>query len=229
VQDPDQPVRQRPDGKRVRKWHSGYRTKRDAERARVELLARVDQGGYVEPSRLTLGRFLRDQWLPSMAGRVRPTTMSGYRTNLERYVMPRLGGVLMQRLTPAHLNTLYGELEATGGRGGRPLSARTVQSMHMTLRKALGDAARWGVVPRNVATLADPPTPRRAELATWSAGDLKAFSTTSRASASRRCGTWPPAPGCAAARSSACAGLTSTSTGPGWRYAAPWCWLAAEW
>jgi hypothetical protein len=27
-------------GKRIRKWHSGYRTKRDAERARTELLSR---------------------------------------------------------------------------------------------------------------------------------------------------------------------------------------------
>jgi hypothetical protein len=32
-----------PDGKRIRKWHSGYRTKRLAEVARVELLASLDQ------------------------------------------------------------------------------------------------------------------------------------------------------------------------------------------
>jgi hypothetical protein len=61
-----------PDGKRIRKWHSGYRTKRDAERARVELLARLDQGGYVEPSRLTVAAFLRDHWLPGLAGQVTP-------------------------------------------------------------------------------------------------------------------------------------------------------------
>ena len=56
------------DGKRVRKWHSGYRTKKDAERARVELLARVDQGGYVEPSRLTVVAFRVDHWLPGLTG-----------------------------------------------------------------------------------------------------------------------------------------------------------------
>jgi hypothetical protein len=32
-----------PDGRRVRRWHSGCRTKRDAERARTELLARLDR------------------------------------------------------------------------------------------------------------------------------------------------------------------------------------------
>lgn len=61
-----------PDGKRVRRWHSGYRTKRDAERARTELLARVDQGSYVEPSRLTVAVFLRQQWLPGLPGRSVP-------------------------------------------------------------------------------------------------------------------------------------------------------------
>jgi hypothetical protein len=135
---------QGPDGKRQRKWHSGYRTRKDAERARVELLAQVDHGIYVEPSRLTVAAFLRDQWLLALTGQVRPTTLHSYRSNLERYVLPRIGQLPLQRLTPAHLNTLYGALLAAGGRDGQPLSARTVQAIHMTVRKALGDAARWG-------------------------------------------------------------------------------------
>jgi hypothetical protein len=42
-----------PDGKRQRKWHSGYKTKRDAERALADQLAKLEQGAYVEPSRMT--------------------------------------------------------------------------------------------------------------------------------------------------------------------------------
>jgi integrase len=164
-----------PDGKRVRRWHSGFRTKRDAERARVELLARLDQGTYVEPSRLTVAVFLRDQWLPGLAGQVRPTTLHAYRTNLERYVLPAIGATLLQRLTPAHLNQLYAALLAAGGRDGRQLSARTVQSVAMTVRKAIGDAARWGLLHRNVAALASPPKPRRADMRTWTAEQLRAF------------------------------------------------------
>jgi hypothetical protein len=63
-----------PDGKRIRKWHSGYRTKRDAERTRVELLGTLDQGRYVEPAKITVAAFLRDQWLPSLKVQVRPGT-----------------------------------------------------------------------------------------------------------------------------------------------------------
>jgi integrase len=164
-----------PDGRRQRRWHSGYRTRKDAERARVELLAQVDHGIYVEPSRLTVAVFLRDQWLLALTGQVRPTTLHSYRSNLERYVLPRIGQLPLQRLTPAHLNTLYGALLAAGGRDGQPLSARTVQAIHMTVRKALGDAARWGLVVRNVAALASPPKPRRAEMRTWTAAELRAF------------------------------------------------------
>jgi integrase len=164
-----------PDGRRVRRWHSGYRTKKDAERARTELLARVDQGSYVEPSRLTVAAFVQQQWLPGLAGQVRPTTLHAYRTNLERYLLPRIGATLLQRLTPAHLNGLYAALLAAGGRDGAPLSARTVQSVAMTVRKAIGDAARWGLVHRNVAALASPPRPRHADMRTWTAEELRRF------------------------------------------------------
>ncbi len=63
-------------GKRQRRWHSGYRTKRDAERARVALLSAVDSGTYIDPSDVTLADYLRDDWLPS-----RRPTMSEQATN----------------------------------------------------------------------------------------------------------------------------------------------------
>ena len=171
-----------PDGKRQRKWHSGYRTRKDAERARIELLARLDQGSYVEPSRLTLAAFLRDQWLPGLTGRVRPTTVHGYTTNLERYVLPRVGQVTLQRLTPAQLNTLYAALLAGGGKDGRPLSARTVQAIHMPVRKALRG-------PSGPATSPSWPTRRAPRGPTYGPGRPKSCvgsSPTSRASG------WPP-------------------------------------
>lgn len=58
-------------GKRRQKWHSGYRTKRDAERARVDLLSKFDRGEYVEPSHQTLGEFLTE-WLRTIEPTLRP-------------------------------------------------------------------------------------------------------------------------------------------------------------
>jgi integrase len=158
-----------PDGRRIRKWHSGYRTRKDAERARVELLATLDRGSYVEPSKLTVAAFLRDHWLPSLRAQVRPSMWAEHKSKVEVHLVPAIGGVLLQRLTPGHLNAVYADLLERG------LSARTVLHVHATIRRALADATRWGLVPRNVALLASPPRPGRPELQVWTAADLRSF------------------------------------------------------
>jgi integrase len=157
------------DGRRVRKWHSGFRTKKDAEQAQAELLAKVGQGAYVEPSKRTMGPFLREDWLPGLRSQVRPSTWAEHRSKVEVHLIPAIGGVLLQRLTPGHLNTVYADLLERG------LSARTVLHVHATIRRALADATRWGLVPRNVALLASPPRPARPELQVWTAADLRSF------------------------------------------------------
>ena len=158
-----------PDGKRIRKWHPGYPNEKAAERARVELLAALGRGAYVEPSKRTTGAFLREDWLPGLRAQVRPSTWAEHKSKVEVHLAPALGGVLLQRLTPGHLNALYAGLLERG------LSARTVLHVHATIRRALADATRWGLVPRNVALLASPPRPGRTELQVWTAADLRGF------------------------------------------------------
>jgi integrase len=166
-------------GKRRREWHSGYRTKREAEEARIEILGRLQRGEHVAASRLTLASFLEDQWLPSIRASVREGTFESYRRNVRSHLVPRLGNVALQALTPPQLNAFYAELLADGRRdrsGG--LSPRTVRYIHTILRRALQAAVRWQLVARNVADLADPPSPkatRPAPMLTWSADELSRF------------------------------------------------------
>ena len=89
-----------PDGRRVRKWHSGYKTKKEAEQARVELLGKLGQGAYVEPSKLILAAFLREHWLPGLRSQVRPSTWAEHKSKVEVHIVPAIGGVQLQRLTP---------------------------------------------------------------------------------------------------------------------------------
>lgn len=72
-------------GKRRQKWHSGYRTRRDAERARIDLLSRFDRGEYVEPSHQTLGEFL-NEWLKAIEPTVRLSTFDSYSRNVRNHV-----------------------------------------------------------------------------------------------------------------------------------------------
>ena len=81
----------------------------------------------------------------------------------------------LQRLTTARVGAFYGELVTSGGKGGRPLSPKTVRYVHTTLRRALRDAVADGLVVRNVAAQARPPRARRVEMHTWTAEQVGIF------------------------------------------------------
>ena len=164
-----------PNGKRRRRSVGGFRTKREAKAAEAEALRRIRDGVLVEPSRLTVGAYLTELWLPSMASQVRATTLGGYRHNVRAYIVPRLGDIPLQRLSTARVGAFYGELVASGGQKGRPLSPKTVRYVHTTLRRALRDAVADGLVVRNVAAQTRPPRARRVEMHTWTAAEVGAF------------------------------------------------------
>jgi integrase len=165
-------------GKRVRKWHSGYATRKEAERARTEILSRLDGGTYVEPLRQTYGDFLEQDWLPAIRTRVRPSTWDSYARNVRLHIVPELGSERLQAITPARLNRLYAEMLESGRIGSaRGLAPKTVRYVHGIIRKAFADAVRWNVVQRNVADLADPPKVGAAgrEMQAWTADELRTF------------------------------------------------------
>ena len=66
-------------------------------------------------------------------------------------LVPALGRLPLQKLAPQHVQAFLNEKLASH------LSPRTVQYLRAVLRRALGQAVKWGLVPRNVATLVDPP------------------------------------------------------------------------
>jgi integrase len=158
-----------PDGKRTFKYHSGYATKRAAQQARTELLGALDRNTYVAPDKTTVAGYLRGQWLPVVQPRLRPGTWVEYRRKAETHLIPAIGHVPLQQLTTAMLNALYQQLLDRG------VGPRTVQYVHATIRKALNDAVRWGLLVRNPALHAAAPLPPRTQMRTWSAAELRWF------------------------------------------------------
>ena len=71
---------------------------------------------------------------------------------------PAIGRTKLAKLSPQDLQRLLNRMLENG------LSPRTVQYTHAVLRRALGQATKWGVVPRNVALLVDPPRVSRPEV-----------------------------------------------------------------
>jgi integrase len=164
-------------GERRQRSKGGFRTKRECQEALNEALTRLREATFVRSSPRELGAFLVDEWLSAVRPpRVRPSTWASYRMAVDRHIVPTLGGVVLQALTPAHLATFYRGLFDDGRRDGRGgLSPKSVRNIHGVLHAALRDAVRWGYLPRNVAAVADLPKGMTPEMQVWSPEQLGNF------------------------------------------------------
>lgn len=172
------------DGQRRQKWESGFRTRKLAEARLNEVMVALQRDEYVEPTKVTLGEYLTRTWLPSIEpvpgvdGRLKPSTWASYEAEVTNHVVPRIGHLPLRSVTAGHLDALYRELLVSGrldGKGG--LSSSTVAYIHRIIRKALHDAMRSGLVTRNAADMAQPPTKSRKVKIIWTADEAREFLT----------------------------------------------------
>src|SRR5690242_10417240 len=78
-----------------------FATKKEAESALAKWLVEIERGTAVEPSRLTVAE-LAKKWLDTVAAhKVKPTTLEDYDATLRVHVLPALGAIPIQKLTPA--------------------------------------------------------------------------------------------------------------------------------
>lgn len=132
-------------GRRRQRWHSGYRTKKEASAALAELVSSVNRGAYVPKSRQTLSGYV-EEWLAAIAPTVRPSTHYSYARNLRLHVLPYLGSTPLAAVDAGALNGLYARLLADGRRDheGGGLSARSVRYVHTIAHRAFKDAVAMG-------------------------------------------------------------------------------------
>ncbi|MDX6266525.1 MAG: hypothetical protein QOD70_1265, partial [Frankiales bacterium] len=96
-------------GRRKQLVKGGFPTKRDAEEAMADALAKAARGQLVLPSRLTVGGYL-EQWLAVVRPSLAAAAWTNYRSCLKLYVWPHLEDVPLTKLTGAMITSLYGAL-----------------------------------------------------------------------------------------------------------------------
>ena len=134
------------------------RTKQEVAEKLRKAIAERDDGLAFDAENLTLAEYLK-RWLEgSVQGSVAKSTFERYEQLSRVHIVPALGKVKLKKLTPAHVQSLYRTKIDEG------LAERTVEYIHATLRKALGQAVKWQLVSRNVAEAATAPRPRKREM-----------------------------------------------------------------
>ena len=160
-------VRDPETGKRKRKWHSFKGGKREAQIECARLIADLDSGNYLEPSKTTVSTFL-DHWLNHIRSQISPRSFERYSEIIVKNIKPAIGAVILAKLRPAQISTLYDKALAGGRRDGAGgLSPATVVYMHRLIKQALGHAVRWQLLARNPAAAVDPPKVERAAMTTY--------------------------------------------------------------
>ena len=151
-------------GKRKQRWHSFKGTKRQAQIECARLIAELQNGTAVEPSRMTVADFF-ERWIEHMRGQVSPRSHERYAEIARKNLAPLLGALTLTKLQPAHISQAYAKALASGRRDGAGgLSPRTVTHMHRVLREALQQAVRWQLLARNPADAVKPPKVERKQM-----------------------------------------------------------------
>lgn len=135
-----------PDGSRIVRYvgkdKDGRRQRRRAEALLRELRTARERELY--PSAQTLGAYLTSwiEGLPDARKPPRPRTIEHYRYIVESFVIPALGSVRLDRLTPRHVQAFV---------DAYPGAARSVHHGRAVLRRALNSAKRRQLIADNPA------------------------------------------------------------------------------
>ena len=124
----------------------------------IEALSNRNKGLIFEGEDQTLSAYL-DRWLNgSVKGSVKPSTYESYERMIRNHIKPALGHRKLKNLAPDHVQYFYEQKLDAG------LASGTVRLMHGILHKALEQAVKWGIIPRNVCKATTPPKPNPEEI-----------------------------------------------------------------
>ena len=118
-----------------RKTFYGHSRKEVQERLKIALREQ-QQGTLVTSPQQTVAQYLQ-QWLEICQPSVRIRTYERYEQLVRLHLVPTIGRIPLQKLTPQHVQSLYTQKLKDG------LSRSTVHTLHAMLHKALKDALRW--------------------------------------------------------------------------------------
>jgi integrase len=159
-------------GKRLYHQETIRGSLQQAKARAAEVKHNYNTGAYTAPSKMTVGEYL-EQWMADWVAGLRPKTVATYRRAVD-HMLPEIGGIPLQKLTPLHLQKYYRKAQ-------EKLGASTVNQHHRVIHAALETAVEAGLLQKNPAHVnrrrggLAPPRPRKQSGNAWTAEELARF------------------------------------------------------
>lgn len=141
------------EGKRKYASKMFHGSKQDARKALTAMAGARDTQSLVSPNEMTVAQWIK-QWLQSKV-QITKATLVGYETHLKLYILPALGALRLQDLSPLHVQECYNQLQKRG------LSPRVIEYSHSIFHQSLNKAVNLGFLVRNPSEHIERPAKER--------------------------------------------------------------------
>jgi len=149
-------------GKHQYKWFSGYDTRKIAEADLPNKLQEAQQGLYSVGAEIETIESLMKYMLEAKSSQVRASTLESYERPIQNHIIPGIGKIKVNKLTPRRLRSFYTSLQDE-----KHLSNRSVELIHTLIHMGLKQAVADGIIAHNVADRVKPPRPDTQEASVW--------------------------------------------------------------
>lgn len=148
-------------GRQLQRSISG-KTQKEVAQKMKEIAVEVDHGTYQPPCKLTVAEWLTI-WQQEYLSDVRISTARLYRRSLTLYIIPNIGAVRLESLTPHMVQQLLNKLSKQETRNGT-ISPKTIKNIRGILHKALQQAVENQYIRYNPVNPCKPPRTTKKEI-----------------------------------------------------------------
>lgn len=155
-------------GKQIRQSIYGS-TQNEVRKAMIKVLAKIDNGTFVVPNRVTVAEWL-DEWLKTFCSiSLKQYTINGYSVVIENHLKPNIGDMKLQDVKGLHIQRMYNKLISEGS------APKTVKNIGAVAHKAFSVAVKQGLISNNPCDAAELPRVPRHEIKPLTDDDIPLF------------------------------------------------------
>lgn len=141
-------------GTRLYHTETLHGTRKQANKRCTALLAQIDKGEFIEPSRASLEAYFKEWLDQKRRDGLREITLQSYRDTIDIYILPRIGAKRLAKVTPRDVQDIYNHMQDRG------LPPVTIEGVRLVLKMAFAQAVTWRYIAVNPAAQIKVPAAR---------------------------------------------------------------------